>query len=139
MKRFIIACLFIYGCSPEIKLSTQERAFADSLQERYECEVTIKHDNDAIGGNKNNGTLSLAMKNIKGLNVCKKDSTELKQFSRNVVGKLVPVLSHKENYASVVLEFYKAENPGKNERMICDRFIFVSIKDTSQASVELWY
>lgn len=140
MKRFIIACLFIYGCSsPEIKLSQQETAFADSLKERYECEVTIKHDNDAIAGNKTNGTLSLAMKNIKGLNICKKDSAELKEFSRRIVGRLIQELSHKDNYASVVLEFYKSENPGKNERMVCDRFIFVSTKDTSNASVELWY
>jgi hypothetical protein len=140
MKRFIIACLFLYGCSsPEIQLSQQEKSFADSLADRYECEVTIKHDNDAIGGNKTNGTLTMALKNIKGLNVCKKDSTELKEFSRKLVGRLIPELSHKTNYASVVLEFYKSENPGKNERMICDRFIFVSTKDTSNASVELWY
>lgn len=140
MKRFVIACLFIYGCSsPEIKLSTQEAAFADSLKERYECEVTIKHDNDAIGGNKANGTLSLALKNIKGFNVCKRDSAELKEFSKKLVGGLLPVLSHKENYGSVVLEFYKSENPGKNERMICDRFILVNTKDTGNASVELWY
>lgn len=140
MKHFIIACLFLYGCSsPEIPLSQKEKAFADSLMERYECEVTIKHDNDAIEGNKTNGTLSLAMKNIKGLNVCKKDSTELKEFSKKIVGKLIPLLSYKNNYASVVLEFYKAENPGKNERMICDRFIFVSTRDTSNTSVELWY
>src|SRR6187402_258013 len=99
MKGFIIACLFLYGCSsPEIKLSQQETAFADSLTERYECEVTIKHDNDAIAGNKTNGTLSLAMKNIKGLNVCKKDSAEMKAFSRKIVGRLIPVLSHKSNY-----------------------------------------
>jgi hypothetical protein len=140
MKRFIIACLFIYGCSsPEIKLSSHETAFADSLKDYYECEVEIKHDNDAIAGNKTNGTLTMAMKNIKGLNVCKKDSTELKAFSKRIVGKLLPSLSHNTNYASVVLEFYKSENPGKNERMICDRFIYVSTRDTSNASVELWY
>jgi len=139
MKRFIVVCLFLYSCSPEIQLSQQEKAFSDSLAERYECEVTIKHDNDAIGSNKTNGTLSLALKNIKGLNICKKDSTELKEFSRKLVGSLIPALSHKANYASAVLEFYKSENPGKNERMICDRFILVSIKDTGNASVELWY
>lgn len=140
MKRFIIACLFLYSCSsPEIKLSQQETAFADSLKEQYECEVEIKHDNDAIDGNKTNGTLSLQLRNMKGLNVCKKDSAELKAFSRGIVEKLYPVLSHKANYASVVLEFYKAENPGKNERMICDRFILVSTRDTGKASVELWY
>ncbi|SFD82152.1 hypothetical protein SAMN05518672_103358 [Chitinophaga sp. CF118] len=132
--------MFLYGCSsPEIQLSQQEKAFADSLKEEYECEVEMKHDNDAIGGNKTNGTLSLTLKNIKGLNVCKKDSAELKEFSREIVGTLIPVLSHKSNYASVVLEFYKSENPGKNERMICDRFIIVSTRDTSKASVELWY
>jgi len=125
--------------SPKIDLSTSEKRFADSLAEAYPAEVSIQHDYEAMTANRKDGECWIQIKNSKYEDMCAMDSSSLKAKAVDIASKLFYSLSHKQNYATIEIVFYKSVYPDKrSESTVCERHVVVKVPKLDSAKVTDW-
>ncbi len=122
MKFIIIwTVLFFSSCYvPHIPLTSEEKEYKETLTEKFFASVTFYHDWERLRANQNDGAFWIQIKNSKK-SICEKDSTTIKKEAINIAKRIYPILSHKEKYVAIDINFTDSEFPNdRMERILCE-------------------
>lgn len=141
-KTTLLIMLFsiaLFSCYvPKISLTWKEKSFGDSLAQRYHCEINMQHDYESVHNNKKNGVFCISLRDDH-YNLCENDSIFLKKLSSDIARQFFTVLSHKENYASIEVDFSKYSYPdSRSQAELCSKYLTVSIRDFNNVRISGW-
>lgn len=140
-----IACILfctitaLVACkSSQVPLSTAELELSNALAQKYQCEANLQHDYEAIKANKKNGAFWIQLKSTNN-QLCSKDSSSLKKIAADIAAQTEKVLSHKQNYTSISLNFNTTTVSDKQVySIICDKELKINLADLNNVQIIHW-
>ncbi|NDK57351.1 hypothetical protein [Pontibacter fetidus] len=143
MKKLFFALVipvFLSSCNvPRIELSDREKELEHRLKVAYKCDLELRHDYDAVSENKSNGQFWVSINNSTP-DICKLDSTSIKDLAVALTDSILPVLTHRENYE--LINFHFSTNIAIDERMdkqVCNKGILVYLNPGKTTKFEFYY
>ncbi|PUZ23927.1 hypothetical protein DCM91_14160 [Chitinophaga costaii] len=127
------------GCaSSQVPLSNAELQLSKQLALEYQCEVEFQHDYVALKSNRKNGVFWIQLKSINN-DLCSKDSSSLKKIAADITARTEKILSHKQSYISVTLNFKTTTVYHKQGYSItCDKDLNIDLADLNNVHIIYW-
>ncbi len=137
-----IACILfctitaLVACkSFQVPLSNAELELSNELAQKYQCEANLQHDYEALKTNKKNGIFWIQLKSTTN-ELCSKDSSSLKKIAADIAARTEKILSHKQNYISINLNFNTTTVSDKQVYSItCDKELKINLADLNNVWV----
>jgi hypothetical protein len=135
MPKVLVSLFFIFSLiacmpSPPPPLSKEERKLRDQLGDEYRCDVSMRHDENAVAGYISDSIFYVYFKDTDA-GYCSQDTFYLKKVATEIATKIIPVLSYRSSYKLIHINFYKVNYSGKDN---CDKEFEVEVKYPDKVS-----
>lgn len=124
--------------SSQVPLSNDELELSNALAQKYHCEANLQHDYEAIKNNKKDGSFWIQLKSTNN-ELCAKDSPALKKIATDIATQTKKILSYKQNYTSIILNFNTTTVSDKKVySTACDKELKINLTDLNNIQITHW-